>query len=1013
MSGFASTPYNIAVGGTDFYYSDYASGAASTATYWNTSPSQLPAVSLLKTVPEQPWNNSQYGLDAFNQLASDGTTTIAAAGGGASNCATGPSVTSTGSWTSCTAGYPKPSWQSVSIGGTQYVPADGVRDLPDVSLFAANGSNYSFIPICAVDGDCQQPTGTNQVQISGVGGTSASAPSFAGIMALVNQKYGMQGQADTILYPLKAQYPAAFHDVTSGTNSVPCAFSPASHTCIAVSGAPTITDPNLGTATEGQIGTGTTPEYNATAGYNLATGLGTIDANQLITNWANVKLAGTTTTMTPSSTSFAHGTAITISGTVTGTGTPSPSGSVALLTDSTEPLQQSQSVFALSNGAFSNTSVNYLPGGTYHVWASYGGDGSNALSSSAKTQITVTPETPGMNFNIFAPSATNGYYLAGSGSGPGTAVDYGSQLMLSSEVAPTSQLSALQTCTINGTGCSTLTFTTPTGTVTFSDSSAAINTAVVNAEGDAEYNAPFAVGAHSVTAAYNGDQSYNKVSSSSPITFTVVKDNPQVLFAASNTNSAGNIVSGQPTAFTFIVENNAQYSICSPSSTTGACTGAFAPVPVLPPTGTVTLTSSPSGFSGTATLSAGVDPSTGAEAGIGVISLPSALAANTYTVTVSYTGDNNYNGYCSTCTNKVLTGTIGVVGQTSGRTASTTAATMTGSISPNSSITVTGTVTGSGSTAPTSSATLGTGVMVFTSGSYLGLIQFSSSSGDVSKFSLVLNSQDLVQGTNLITLQYTGDSVYQSSNVSLSTIASPLADFSLIPSTTIVPIGIGGGANSGTVTINTASVNGFSGTVTLTCSAASPLTCTITPNPSLTSGGSGSSTLTINVPSGTANGNFNASVTGKDSTGEFIHTLGITTVVTSAAAAPAFNIAATTPSAGINRGSSATSTVTVAGSGGYAGSVTLTCAMTAGPSNTAGDAPTCSVTAGSPITLSGTTTSGTATATVSTVAATSGDLVYPRLGNGKGWLGAGTGALLALLVFFGIPARRRSWRSNT
>jgi len=61
------------------------------------------------------------------------------------------------------------------------------------------------------------------------------------------------------------------------------------------------------------------------------------------------------------------------------------------------------------------------------------------------------------------------------------------------------------------------------------------------------------------------------------------------------------------------------------------------------------------------------------------------------------------------------------------------------------------------------------------------------------------------------------------------------------------------------------------------------------------------------------------------------------------------------------------------------------------------------------VTLSGT-TAQTSTLTIGTTASTA-DLVYPKLGNRKGWLGAGSGAVLALLVFFGIPARRRSWRA--
>jgi subtilase family serine protease len=320
VNGFASTPYNVAVGGTDFYYSQYQAGTSALTTqigtYWSAGSTQLPAVSLQQYVPEQPWNDSQYGLDAVNyytQESSSTATTIAAGGGGASTSAVcSIALSASGTCTGTLSGYAKPSWQSATG-----MPTDSVRDLPDVSLFAANGNNYSFYPICASDGDCQSPSGSSQVQITGVGGTSASAPSFAGIMALVNQKYGRQGQADTILYPLATQYPASFHDVTVGSNSVPCniaatsAGETKSPNCIAApSGLSySVNDPNFGTAIEGRIGntTTSTPEYNAGAGYDLSSGLGTIDANLLVTNWTKVALPTSTTTLTPPSpATFAH-----------------------------------------------------------------------------------------------------------------------------------------------------------------------------------------------------------------------------------------------------------------------------------------------------------------------------------------------------------------------------------------------------------------------------------------------------------------------------------------------------------------------------------------------------------------------------------------------------------------------------------------------------------------------------------------------------------------------------------
>jgi FtsH-binding integral membrane protein len=55
------------------------------------------------------------------------------------------------------------------------------------------------------------------------------------------------------------------------------------------------------------------------------------------------------------------------------------------------------------------------------------------------------------------------------------------------------------------------------------------------------------------------------------------------------------------------------------------------------------------------------------------------------------------------------------------------------------------------------------------------------------------------------------------------------------------------------------------------------------------------------------------------------------------------------------------------------------------------------------------TSAGTATLTITTTAATSAALALPKR-NGVPWYAAG-GAALAGVLFFGIPARRRSWRT--
>jgi subtilase family serine protease len=146
------------------------------------------------------------------------------------------------------------------------VPNDGKRDVPDVSLFAGDGLNASFYLVCETDiyGGCAGEIET----LVGVGGTSASAPTFAGITAMVNQKtQSRQGNANYVLYPLAAQPDAScnstgtiessciFHDVTMGTIAMPC-----------VTGSPDCVT-NVASDRNGVLS-----GYTATTGYDLATG---------------------------------------------------------------------------------------------------------------------------------------------------------------------------------------------------------------------------------------------------------------------------------------------------------------------------------------------------------------------------------------------------------------------------------------------------------------------------------------------------------------------------------------------------------------------------------------------------------------------------------------------------------------------------------------------------------------------------------------------------------------------
>jgi hypothetical protein len=978
VNGFASTPYNVAVGGTDFFYSQYAGTssalAAQIATYWNTTPSNsTPTVSLLQSVPEQPWNSSQYGLNFNSYYNTFQDTTIAAAGGGPSNaalCSGNTYSSTTGLCTSTLSGYPKPVWQK----GVTGIPADGVRDTPDVSLFASSGINASFYPVCASDGDCQPAGSSGIVQISGVGGTSASTPAFAGIMALVNQKYGRQGQADTVLYPLAAQFPASFHDVSNGNNTVPCNIGvtstgqPASPNCISVANPISATDSTYGTATEGQIGTGTTAEYNATTGYDLASGLGTIDATQLVNNWNKVTLAASTTTMTASPansipvTAIPHGTSVTIAGTVTGSGTPT--GDVALMTDNSEQAQQFTTKYALSSGSYTGTTTT-LPGGTYNIWAQYGGDSVNGLSNSAKIPITVTPEASTIDFNIFkdvGPGSTSSAVYR-PGAGPTTPVDYGTQFMLSALVAPSSQAAALETCVISGTGCSSIVFTYPTGTVTFADNGSPLNIAAINSEGDAEYNAPFTVGAHSVTAAYPGDKSYNAAATTLPIAFTVVKDTPIFQLDASALATVSGTTSGingpnQPLVLTLQVLNGAQVGAVTSTSP-------LFPVPVAPPTGTVTVTGLPSNVPTTATLLTGVDPAVqgGYQAPQGVANfiVPAGTTSGTYNATFTYGGDSNYNATSGQFT-------LPIVNTTGGGQTSTITATISGTTtSPNAALKVTGTVTGTstGAKSPTGA------VYVYAAGYYIATFNVNApTSGITSTFSGVLNSQSIPQGANQITLQYSGDNIYNPSAFTLNTgnpISNPLADFSLIPASSNVPVTAG---SSGTTAINLASVNGFAGTVSLSCTAAAGVTCSL-PSPStLTNGGSASATLTVNAPSGAATGNYNVLVTGTDASGMYIHTLGITAIV-AGASTPSFTVTSSPSNISIAPGATTgnTSAISVNPTNGFTGSVALSCAVTTIPTGATSPI-TCGVLP-TPVNITGA-GPATSTLTVSSTATTTG-----------------------------------------
>ncbi|MGA2593986.1 MAG: protease pro-enzyme activation domain-containing protein [Bryobacteraceae bacterium] len=248
VNGFASTAYNIAVGGTDF--GDYYTGTI--ADYWSSTNGPTYG-SALSYVPEIPWDDScastlltsylgyavPFGANGLCGSASGANLLYPNGGsGGPSNCATGASAGgingATPSNGTCR-GWPKPAWQAV-LG----IPQDGVRDLPDVSLFSADGIWGHYYIVCFSDpNNYGTPCVGAPSNWSGGGGTSFATPIMAGMQALVNQVWGgRQGNPAPIYYALaRLEYGASgqkacetfapsplctFYDITIGDNDVDC-----------------------------------------------------------------------------------------------------------------------------------------------------------------------------------------------------------------------------------------------------------------------------------------------------------------------------------------------------------------------------------------------------------------------------------------------------------------------------------------------------------------------------------------------------------------------------------------------------------------------------------------------------------------------------------------------------------------------------------------------------------------------------------------------------------------------
>lgn len=303
VSGYASTPYNLAAGGTDF--SDLYSGT--NADYWSATNSAAYG-SALGYVPEMTWNDSCASLAIYGYLgyaAAYGASGFCnsaygqeyyrnddAGGGGPSGCAYGNASTSPGApaVSGTCRGYAKPIWQRFIAGN----PRDGVRDLPDVSMFAANGYWGHYYVICYSDPAYYGKPCTGAPDTwAGGGGTSFAAPVLAGVQALVDQKTGhRQGNPDYVYYAVATlEYgrrgnracnastgagSCTFHDVTFGNNTVDCTGAFNCYDSTADVGVL-----SLSSAFDDEA-------YDAHAGWDFATGIGSVNVTKLVNAWAAI-----------------------------------------------------------------------------------------------------------------------------------------------------------------------------------------------------------------------------------------------------------------------------------------------------------------------------------------------------------------------------------------------------------------------------------------------------------------------------------------------------------------------------------------------------------------------------------------------------------------------------------------------------------------------------------------------------------------------------------------------------
>jgi hypothetical protein len=945
VNGMASTPFNTAVGGTDFNWCSPSSSTECTASpYWNATNNATTKASAMGYVPEIPWNDtcasllgvnyleyyfSQIGGVANQETACNALITYASeiqaqgdgsllymvdtvgGGGGMSSCVVNSSTNTTsgscssgatttgsgnGSLLLVTDGWPKPGWQT----GVSGIPADGVRDIPDVSFFASDGFlSYSAYLFCVQEGgySCSYSDKTAPLAQE-VGGTSVATPAMAGVMALINQQSGAtQGSPNQQLYQLAAQQTYSqcsaesvttssacfFNDIDSGTNAVPCA-----------SGSPDCTVLYPGDTV------GILSGYSAAQGYDQVTGLGSLNVANLVNAWlSDTGTAAASVTVNLSSSTIPVNQGLTVSGTVASASsgsTTTPTGHVRVMIGSYWALQ------ALSSGNYSFTiPAESLPVGNDTVTVFYSGD-SIYYSEKGTSTVDVTALTP--------------------------------KIALTSSAA-TAPINTPPTITVNVTGQGP----TPMGTVTLTSGSytswaqnlsGGSFTFPVNSYSYQTYL--LNIGDNIFTLTYSGDSNYSSGTSSTTV-------NLQQVTPTLNLDLNSTTYLNYPLSIndSFTIPNGGPW-----------------------PTGTITF-SSGNFNSQPQTLYSGETVFYSVPAG--------ALPLGGDTITASYSGDA-YNSPASATAKVTVLAAAPTITITPPPFQSSIAAAQTIGV----------VITGSLTTAPTGTLTL-----TINNGNYTATQ--SVGNGTVS---FAIPPLSFGGGDNQITVTYSGDANY--------------AAFTQIAMVWMTGLSSSMTVNPASVSIDTD--QGFSITVTVSdpsgMSTPSGTVQMIGDSTEIEQQlANGSTTFTFPQNSFGV-GNFTISFFYLGS-----YTYGASSSIVNVAVAQSTYSLSNGGNISIQKGATTGNAVTItpASSTDYTGTLTLTCAVA---KSTASYPPTCSISP-SAIPFSSGTPSGNATATITTTAATTGLNRPPIGSPGRMWMGAGGGAVLACVVLLWVPAQRRKW----